>query len=400
MDFQSPQNGMYDASSFIDPSAIANPQMNGARPYNPMPSVPQKRDSTGAALSLSRSQTPSQQPQFGFQHSQAFTNTPSPTMQSQHFAPGQMGGQRMQTASPAQNPHAPQMSPMGFQPSPMNQAFNANSGNQFPVQSVQLSQNLQSRQQEAQRQYAMRLQQQQQLGNLAASNMAARQGQQPGGQMPGQMQGQMQHPGMQPNMMQNQPQPQNPQVQYQQFLKNVAALMAQQSRPFNPQPQSAGRVINLQNLYAAVMRFKGFRVVTQSNGWPRIAQMMNIHPQQFPQAPNELRQIYESNLLIYETAYMQRQQQMQQKGMPPQGQMGPMGHMGPMGQMAQPGQMGQAGQMNQMSSMGQQMSPTRPTMPGQQNNIAGHQEYLQQLQRSQENLKQQQQQQQQQQQRQ
>ncbi|KAH8623703.1 arid-like protein [Alternaria alternata] len=45
-------------------------------------------------------------------------------------------------------------------------------------QSVQLSQNLQSRQQEAQRQYAMRLQQQQPLSNLAASNMAARQGQQ------------------------------------------------------------------------------------------------------------------------------------------------------------------------------------------------------------------------------
>ncbi|KAF7575341.1 hypothetical protein PtrM4_069650 [Pyrenophora tritici-repentis] len=255
MDFQSPQNAMYDPSSFIDPSAIANSQMNGSRPYNPMPSVPQKRDSTGAALSLSRSQTPSQPAQFGFQHQQAFTNTPSPTMQNQHFAPGQMGGQRMQTASPAQNPHAPQMSPMGFQQSPMNQGFNANAANQFPVTSVQLSQNLQSRQQEAQRQYAMRLQQQQQLGNLAASNMAARQGQQPGGQMPG----------------------------------------------------------------------------------------------QYPNAPNELRQIYENNLLIYETAYVQRQQQqMQQKGMPLQQQMGQMGPMG---------------------SMGQQMSPTRPTMPGQQNNV-------------------------------
>ncbi|CAN9231303.1 unnamed protein product [Alternaria alternata] len=57
-----------------------------------------------------------------------------------------------------------------------------NSGESRPYisdqQSVQLSQNLQSRQQEAQRQYAMRLQQQQPLGNLAASNMAARQGQQ------------------------------------------------------------------------------------------------------------------------------------------------------------------------------------------------------------------------------
>ncbi|KAA8622561.1 ARID multi-domain protein [Pyrenophora tritici-repentis] len=265
MDFQSPQNAMYDPSSFIDPSAIANSQMNGSRPYNPMPSVPQKRDSTGAALSLSRSQTPSQPAQFGFQHQQAFTNTPSPTMQNQHFAPGQMGGQRMQTASPAQNPHAPQMSPMGFQQSPMNQGFNANAANQFPVTS------------------------------------------------------------------------------------NVAALMAQQNRPFHAQPQCAGRIINLQNLYSAVIRFKGCRAVTQQNGWPRIAQMMQIHPGQYPNAPNELRQIYENNLLIYETAYVQRQQQqMQQKGMPLQQQMGQMGPMG---------------------SMGQQMSPTRPTMPGQQNNV-------------------------------
>jgi SWI/SNF chromatin-remodeling complex subunit SWI1 len=371
MDFQSPQNGMYDPSSFIDPSAIANPQMNGARPYNPMSSVPQKRDSTGATLSLSRSLTPSSQAQFGFQHQQAFTNTPSPTMQSQHFAPGQLGAQRMQTASPAQNPHAPQMSPMGFQNSPMNQAFNANSSSQFPVQSVQLSQNLQSRQQEAQRQYAMRLQQQQQLGNLAASNMAARQGQQPGSQMPGGMQNPMQHPGMQQNMMQAQgQQQQQPGQQYQLFLKNVGALMAQHGRPFSPNPQCAGRPINLQSLYAAVMRFKGCRFVTQQQGWPRIAQMMQINPQQFPSAPDELRQIYEANLFVYETAFFQRQQQQQQqqmKGMPPQGQMG------------------------QMGSMGQQMSPTRGTMPGQQNSVPGQQAYLQQLQRTQEALKQQQQ---------
>ena len=32
---------------------------------------------------MSRSQTPSQQPQFGFQQQQGFTHTPSPTMQNQ-----------------------------------------------------------------------------------------------------------------------------------------------------------------------------------------------------------------------------------------------------------------------------------------------------------------------------
>lgn len=380
MDFQSPQNGMYDPSSFIDPSAIANPQMNGTRSY-PMSSIPQKRDSTGATLSLSRSQTPSQQPQFGFQQQQPFTHTPSPTMQTQNFAGAQLGAQRMNTASPAQNPHAPQMSPMGFQNSPMSQGFNQNASGQFPVQQVQLSQNLQSRQQEAQRQYAMRLQaqaqQQSQLGNLAASNIAAQQrhqggqmpgampGQMPGampGGMPGGMPGAMQQPGMQPGMMQAQGQQQNPQYQFQQFIKNVGALMAQHRRPFNPQPHVAGRPINLQNLYSVVLRFKGHRFVTQSQAWPRVAQMMNIPPQQFPAAPQELQQIYEHNLSIYENAFFQRQQALK------------------------------AGQQGQMGAMGQQMSPTRPAMPGGQNNVSAQQEYLQQLQRSQEAMKQQQQQ--------
>ncbi|KAL6703452.1 hypothetical protein ACN47E_009626 [Coniothyrium glycines] len=370
MDFQSPQNGMYDPSSFIDPSAIANPQMNGARAF-PMSSIPQKRDSSGANLSLSRSQTPSQQAQFGFQQQQqqqqqqAFTHTPSPTMQNQNFAPPQLGPQRMQTASPAQNPHAPQMSPMAFQNSPMNQAFNPNAAGQFPVQSVQLSQNLQNRQQEAQRQYAMRLQaqaqQQQQLGNLAASNMAAQQRHQTG-QMPAAM-----PPGMPPNMMQPQGQQQNPQAQFQAFIKNVGALMAQHRRPFNPHPQCAGRAINLQQMYTVVLRFKGSRYVTQAQAWPRVAQMLQINPQQYPTAPEELRQIYEQNLGIYENVYMQRQQAM--KGMPQQ--------------------------QGQMNAMGQQVSPTRPMMPGQQPNVSAQQEYLQQLQRSQEAMKQQQQQQQQ-----
>ncbi|KAF2661550.1 hypothetical protein K491DRAFT_687331 [Lophiostoma macrostomum CBS 122681] len=344
MDFQSPQNGMYDPSSFIDPSAIANSQMNGARPY-PMSSVPQKRDSTGAVMS--RSQTPSQQPQFGFQ--QGFSHTPSPTLQNQQYRPGQVAPHRMQ--SPAQNPHAPQMSPMGFaQGSPMPQGFDPNAGGQFS--GVQLSQNLQSRQQEAQRRYAMQLQaqaqQQQQLGNLAASNMAAQQRHQ-AGQMPGMV---GQNPGMQRNMMQGQMQ-QNPQMQAQAFMKNLAALMASQNRPLNPQPQVAGRPINLHQLYYTVMKMRGHKYVTQTQSWPRIAQALGFNLQQYPAAGDELRMAYEQNLAAYEHAYVSRQSAMKA------------GHT-----------------QAQMGGMGPQMSPTRATMPGQQNNSAVHQEYLQQLQRS------------------
>lgn len=239
---------------------------------------------------------------------------------------------------------------MGFaQGSPMPQGFDPNTGGQF--QGVQLPQHLQNRQQEAQRRYAMQLQaqaQHQQMGNLAASNMAAQQ-RHLGGQMPG-VPGQ--HPGMQRNMMQAQAQ--NPQAQLQAFVKNVGALMAQQGRPFNPQPTVCGRVINLHALYYAVMKYKGYRYVTQTNSWPRVAQGMAIDPRQFPTAPDELRQVYEQNLGLYETYWLAQKQQ-QMKANPMQAQAG---------------------------GMGQQMSPTRPTIPGAPNSSTVQQEYLLQSQRS------------------
>ncbi|KAF2737975.1 hypothetical protein EJ04DRAFT_487190 [Polyplosphaeria fusca] len=338
------QNGMYD---YVDPSAM----MNGTRNQYPMSSIPQKRDSTGATLS--RSQTPSQQTQFGLQ--QGFSHTPSPTMQNQNFRPGAVPPQRMQTMSPAQNPNAQQMSPMGFPGgSPMPPGYRPTSGGQFQVQPVALSQNLQRQQQEAQRAYTMRLQaQQQQLGNLAASNMAAQQRHQ-AGQMPGFPAQQM---GMRGNMNQahmQQAQAQA-QAQAQMFIKNVAALMKQHQRPFNPQPQVAGRPINLNQLYSLVMKLsqsRGFRAVTQTNQWPKVASYLQIDLRQFPTAPDELRMTYEQNLALYEQAYFQRQQQQMQGGNAQQGQMAGMPQ--------------------------QQMSPTRPTMPGPQNSM--QQQYLQQLQ--------------------
>ncbi|KAF2278532.1 uncharacterized protein EI97DRAFT_431759 [Westerdykella ornata] len=341
MEFQQPQNGMYDPSSFIDPSAIANPQMNGTRPY-PMSSIPQKRDSTGAALS--RSQTPSQQPQFGFPQ-QGFAHTPSPTMQNQHFRPGQVVPQRMQ--SPAQNPHAPQMSPMGFnQGAPMQQPFDPSGAGQY--QGVQLSQHLQSRQQEAQRRYQMQMQQQQQqMNNLASSNFAAQQRHQAG-----QMQGMpMQYAGARPGMMQGQIQ--NVPDQSQAFVKNVAAFMAQNNRPFNMQPMAAGRVINLQHLYYVVMKLRGWKSVNQNGQWAKVAQTMGFDLRQFPNAPEELRIAYGQNLVLYEQYALQSQQRQRMNQMQPH-----------------------------MAGVPPQMSPTRPSIPGAPNNTTVNPEYLQQLQKS------------------
>ncbi|ORY11989.1 hypothetical protein BCR34DRAFT_513031 [Clohesyomyces aquaticus] len=397
MDFQSPHaNGGFDSpGNFIDPSAMfdAPNQMNGTRQYPPS-SIPAKRDAAGT--SLSRSQTPSQQGQFGFQ--QGFAHTNSPTLHTQNFATGAVPPQRMQTVSPAQNPNMQQMPPMGFmQGQPVPQGYGQNYGGQ--VQMPQLSQNLASRQAEAQRQYQMRLQaQQQQLGNLQASNMAAQQRhqmfanpaaqqaamqrnmalahQQQAQQQQAQQQQAQQQQAQQQQAQQQQQHPQNMQAQAQAqqqqaqiFLKNVAALMAGQGRPFNSQPRVAGRVLNLQQLYTMVLRLKGSKYITQTGTWPRVAQLVGIDPRQSPNISEELRIAYEQNLGPYELAYQQSQQQkMRQLAAQQQGQMGGINPMAAMGGMAPPGH---------------QMSPTRQLPPEAQNSAIAQQQYLQQLQRSQ-----------------
>jgi SWI/SNF chromatin-remodeling complex subunit SWI1 len=238
----------------------------------------------------------------------------------------------------------------------MPQTFDPSSTAQF--QGVQLSQNLQNRQQEAQRRYMLQhqaqqqQQQQQQMSSLAASNIAAQQRHQ-AGQMPGVP---MQHPGMQRNMMAAQT-GQNPQDYYRAFIKNVASVLAAQNRPFNPNPTAAGRPVHLQALYSIVLKHKGWRYVTQTGAWPNIAQSMGFDPRH-PTVAEELRQIYEQNLSIYEAMFVQSKQQQHQSQMKAAQVPRPMGGMPP------------------------QMSPTRPGMPGAPNSGTVHPEYLQQLQRS------------------
>jgi SWI/SNF chromatin-remodeling complex subunit SWI1 len=391
-------NGIYnniaDATpdtSLIDPSMFGannidlnqlqnNPQFqarlqNGAvrNPYQVSSMVPSKRsreDSTGA--SLSRSQTPAQQGQYGFQGNQhsgvqplqvpppfqhlqqggSANATPSPTLQNQqHFRPGG-APQRVQTVSPARNPNVPQMPGMNYmQGSPMPPGYNQNFGGSFPVQPVALSQNLQNRQQEAQRQYQIRLQQQQQ--QLAQSNIAAQQRHQTG-PMLGSSAPQQGMP-----MNRNPAQMQNPQARntLETFLKNVSALMQQMGQPFNPQPLIGMRPVNLLQLYSGVMKQKGSKRVTAAGGWPITAQMMGFPQQNFPTAAEEMRIIFEQNLGPYEAAYFAK---MQSKSM------------------ANP----QQAQIATLSAA-QQMSPTKAIPQMAPNNLQSQQQYLQQLQRAQ-----------------
>lgn len=409
-------------AAFQNPAYNVNPIVPSKRP-RPSEDAPSAspRPAPGS-MSLSRSQTPQQmsfapgafqgnqqglQAPNPYQHLQqqgSSNATPSPTMQNSQFRPPQQA-HRMNTMSPnpfpqgqnmgmspapdqnsrvnaPQNPAMAQMAAMNMnnmnmmQGSPTGQGFNQNFGmnpsmsaagfnGTMPVQGVALSQNLQQRQADAQRMYQMRLQQQQQ--QIAASNLAQRQQQAGGMNMLGSS-GQQMNPamamagGMRPNQggmpMVNQ---QNKQ-QEAAFLNNVQALMQAQGLPFNPQPVVCMRPVNLVTLYTTVMRHKGSRYVSNSNGWPQIANYLGFPPQQFPTAGQELRMVYEQNLGAYEQAWVAKQQSKQRQ----QGQMPGMG--GP-----------------------PQTSPVKSMPGGAQDLRAQQQQYLQRLQNTQMQAQQQQQ---------
>ncbi|KAL1622219.1 hypothetical protein SLS56_008891 [Neofusicoccum ribis] len=368
-------------AAFQNPAYNVNPIVPSKRP-RPSEDAPSAspRPAPGS-MSLSRSQTPQQMsfapgafqgnqhqgqglqapnPYQHLQHQGSSNATPSPTMQSQQFRPPQQA-HRMNTMSPnpfpqqqnmgmspapdqnsrvntPQNPAMAQMAAMNMnnmnmmQGSPTGQGFNQNFGmnpgmsaagfnGTMPVQGVALSQNLQQRQADAQRMYQMRLQQQQQ--QIVANNMAQRQQQAGGMNMLGSS-GQQMNPAMAGAMRPNQGgmnMGNPPKQQEAAFLNNVQALMQAQGMPFSPQPMVCMRPVNLMQLYATVMKHRGSRNVSNSNGWQQIAHMMGFPPQQFPTAGQEIRMVYEQNLGAYEQAWLakQRTKQGQQGQMPGMG---------------------------------------------------------------------------------
>ena len=399
-------------AAFIDPSMFApdvNALANNAQyrmqhsamrnnPYQLSSMVPSKRSrEESSGPSLSRSQTPAQQAaqpqgQFGFQGAQhgasasmqapsAYSHlhqggsanpTPSPTLSNQQFR-STPTPQRVQTVSPAQNPTMPQMTHMNYlQGSAMPPNHGQTMGGQYAMPNMPMGPGMQSRQQqqEAQRQMHMRTQQQQHAAALGAQ-----------ARLPASMLGAGPHP---PNFPINRPgagmpgmPPSQAQVQAQNrnhldaFLKNVHVLMSQLAQPFNPQPLISGRLVNLQNLYLAVAKYKGSKYVTASSGWLHIAQMIGFPPQQFPNAGEELRMIYEQNLGPYESAYFAKQQQ-QHKMMNPQ--------QPPLNAMA----MGGPHPFPPHMSPPRSLATVAPSVQAQQAQHAHqHQLYLQQLQRSQ-----------------
>ncbi|KAI9685899.1 MAG: hypothetical protein M1822_004177 [Bathelium mastoideum] len=410
----------FDVNSFQNPQRIQNGNGRGPSPafpgsgYNVNPVIPSKRphpggDNMGGSPApgaqnpnLSRSQTPQQMPyqNYGaqqggqnfqtpnpYQHLQqnASSNaTPSPTMPNQQFRPPG-APQRMPTASPhqfptsqpnfgaqmsppppdqasrmgtPQNPHGQNMmggmQPMGQGYNPMGMSPAGMMG--MPQPSVPLTDNLQQRQAEMQRQYQMRLQQMQQQ-QQGSHQFGGQQRQQNGGPNPmAGAQPPQGPPGMPGGNRPGFPQ-QNPPAS-DQLLRSIQAFMQSQGQPFNPHPTVQGRPINVTALFGIVIKHGGSQRITMANQWPMLVQNLGFMSQQFPTAVQEIQNYWARNLAAYEKFYIsQKKRQAQQMGMMANG--GP--QMSPT-KMMQPGAQDQTQQYmaNQMQQQRNQPGPATP----------------------------------------
>ncbi|KAK4674991.1 hypothetical protein QC764_502190 [Podospora pseudoanserina] len=308
-------------------------------------------------------------PQFTAQSPARPSPSPNPMgnpMMAQHMTQmqGQLPQQIQQMPQQMQNPMAGQMQNMMLQ-----QQMGQGRGAMDPQKQQQLLYQMQMQQQRSLQQQinAQNMMQIAPNTNLTPAQIQAQ----------AHVQAQVQHQAQQRNMMAGRPGVPNGQmppggmrpqqgIPAQQFLRQVPpAQFLNQLRAFfassgqvmdQTLPTIGNQPIDLQALFHAVMKFGGYRAVTQSNGWVQVSMALNIHPQQVPAAPSHFKAIYERWLFKYEEMVKMR---MQQGGMQKAPQMAPgtPTKIMPPGQM--PGQMMQPGQPSPLQQ-GPMPSPAKP----------------------------------------
>lgn len=160
-----------------------------------------------------------------------------------------------------------------------------------------------------------------------------------------------------------------------QFMKSLVAYMQSKNLPLDLNPIVGDRQIALVTLYMAVVKFGGYKKITQQNGWPQIAQALQFQPMQNPTAAQQLKGHYERNLLMFDEAfqqnqYLQRQRMMQQQNaatnMGGSGQMSPTKQMNPQVAMQQSYMQQQqlmAQQQHQLQQQHAQSTPVKQMTP-------------------------------------
>lgn len=274
--------------------------------------------------------------------------TPQPNAYVQSMAPGYGAGFAPSPSNPRPSPNpnamaAGQMMPqqMGQMPPHMYQQMQQQHPQQGQLQQhQQRPQNMTEQQKMAA--YQMRLQQQLQ-GNMQMQAQIQAQslgrGAIPKQQMPGMSNGQIPPGGMrpQPRSMTN--------INPEQFMKNLSALMNAKGLPLDPNPLVGDRPVHLVMLFQAVQSKGGSKAVTAANGWTHIAQALGL-PAQVPAVPQTLKQVFKRNLSKFEEVWMAQQKQRMQKNANMAGQGSPQKQM-------QPGQ----------PTHLQQQTPAKPDQP-------------------------------------
>lgn len=337
-------NGLGNGSQFDFSQALPNgggtPAPSLPQTFHPGSVVPAKRPHDGMSGSPVQQQgSRSQTPGLNFPHQQAggqqFPNahlqhlqqppssnaTPSPTMSNQNFRPPTQQ-QRMPNASPSpymqqpqqQNNFGNQMSPqnpgqgMNLQQNQMgnmNQQFGM--GGNMNMQGQGNNMGATSRD-SAQRAYQMQLMQQQarMRGMMPQQNMGGQNNQIPGGASQAQMGNQMMNGQGQGQMSQAH-------AQRQTFFKTLAGHAAQQRRPFNPQPNINGKPVDLYAVWTISTQAGGSPNIERNGQWQAVANKLGFPPSHFPNAGEELKQIYAANVGQYEKLWLLRKAQQKQE---------------------------------------------------------------------------------------
>ena len=156
-------------------------------------------------------------------------------------------------------------------------------------------------------------------------------------------------------------------------MKNLTGFMASRNLPLDPNPNVDGRPIHLPKLFHIVFNnFGGYRNITQNNLWPQVWPMLGYPPQQqTPTTAQQIRAIYERNLVRFEEAWgsQQKMRQQQQGGMPNTANVQQPTPTKPMPHQIQPNPMMQPGAQPQIQH-GQAQSPMKPQNM-QQTNVNG-----------------------------
>lgn len=99
-------------------------------------------------------------------------------------------------------------------------------------------------------------------------------------------------------------------------------------------PMIGDRQIHIIMIFQAVIKHGGYKKVTGMNHWPQVVQMLQVNPMQYPSAPQQLKSVYEQNLMAFEDEYQRQQSAAKQKQMMQQNQMDGAPQMSPMKQMS------------------------------------------------------------------